>query len=64
MVKRNRKTERNKEIVAYRNAGASYRQIAEHFGISIIRVRQIIEAWGNEYVNAKGNNCNALQEGS
>lgn len=62
MVKRNRKTERNKQIVAYRKAGVSYRQIAEHFGISIIRVRQIIDVWGNEYVNAKGNDSNALQE--
>lgn len=41
---RNRKTERNKEIYALRKAGAYYRQIAEQFGISIIRVRQIIEA--------------------
>ena len=62
MVKRNRKTERNKQIVAYRKAGVSYRQIAEHFGISIIRVRQIIDVWGNKYVNAKGNDSNALQE--
>lgn len=64
MVKRNRKTERNREIVAYRKAGVSYRQIAEHFGISIIRVRQIIDVWGNVYVDAKGNNSNALQESS
>jgi transposase len=48
LKKRNRKTERNKEIVAYRKAGSSYRQIAEHFGISIIRVRQILEVWGTE----------------
>ena len=64
MVKRNRKTERNREIVAYRKAGVSYRQIAEHFGISIIRVRQIIDVWGNVYVDDKGNNSNALQESS
>lgn len=42
--KRNRKTDRNKEIYALRQAGAYYRQIAEKYGISIIRVRQIIEA--------------------
>ena len=45
MVKRNRKTERNKEIVAYRKVGIPYRLIAEHFKISIIRVRQICEVW-------------------
>lgn len=27
-----------------RQSGAHYREIAEHFGISIIRVRQILEA--------------------
>ena len=64
MVKRNRKTERNYEIVACRKAGDSYREIAEHFGISIIRVRQILEVWGDQYDNAKGNNSNALQESS
>lgn len=42
--KRNRKTDRNREIYAMRKAGAFYRQIAERYGISIIRVRQIIEA--------------------
>lgn len=41
---RNRKTERNKEIYALRKAGVYYHQIAEQYGISIIRVRQIIEA--------------------
>ena len=45
LKKRQRKTERNKEIVAYRKAGITYRQIARHFGISICRVRQIIEVW-------------------
>ena len=40
-----RQIERNKEIVAYRKAGITYRQIARHFGISICRVRQIIEVW-------------------
>lgn len=56
---RNRKTERNKEIYALRKAGAYYHQIAEQYGISIIRVRQIIEAeerkleaeFGNEIRN-------------
>lgn len=44
MKVRNRKTERNKEIYALRKSGVIYRKIAEQFGISIIRVRQIIEA--------------------
>lgn len=44
MKVRNRKTERNKEIYALRKAGVYYRKIAEQYGISIIRVRQIIEA--------------------
>lgn len=41
--KRNRKTDRNKEIYALRKAGAYYRQIGERYGISITRVRQILE---------------------
>lgn len=45
MKKRNRKTERNMAICSRREEGASYRQIAEEYGISIIRVRQILEAW-------------------
>ena len=45
MVKRKRKTERNNEICALRSQGISYKKIAEHFGISIIRVRQILETW-------------------
>ena len=44
LKKRNRKTDRNKEIYALRKEGFHYRQIAERYGISIIRVRQIIEA--------------------
>ena len=44
MVKRNRKTKRNKNIYALRRIGISYRNIAEYYGLSIIRVRQIIEA--------------------
>ena len=43
MKMRKRKTERNREIYDLRKAGVIYRQIAERFGISIIRVRQIIE---------------------
>ena len=43
MKKRNRKTERNMAICSRREEGASYRQIAEEYGISIIRVRQILE---------------------
>ena len=46
LKKRNRKTERNKRIVELRKGGAYYREIAKCFGISIIRVRQILEAEG------------------
>ena len=44
MVKRNRKTKRNKNIYALRRMGITYRNIAQYYGLSIIRVRQIIEA--------------------
>ena len=44
LKKRNRKTERNRGVYDMRQSGASYREIAEHFGISIIRVRQILAA--------------------
>lgn len=44
MVKRNRKTQRNLDIFYMRQDGATYKQIAEAFDISIIRVRQIIDA--------------------
>lgn len=44
-MKRNRKTERNREICRLRREGLSYKAIAEEFGISIIRVRQILEVW-------------------
>lgn len=43
LKKRNRKTERNEQIYALRRSGAYYRQIGERFGISITRVRQILE---------------------
>lgn len=43
LKKRNRKTERNKEIYALRQQGNTYRAIAERYQLSIIRVRQIIE---------------------
>ena len=43
-MKRNEKTERNRHIYINRIEGMSYRKIAENNGISIIRVRQIIEA--------------------
>lgn len=46
MVKRNRKTERNTQIVAKRAAGATYKELAQEYSISIIRVRQILEVWG------------------
>lgn len=41
--KRNRKTERNHLICQMRQQGATYKAIAERFGISICRVRQILE---------------------
>lgn len=43
-MKRNEKTERNRHIYINHIEGLSYRKIAENNGISIIRVRQIIEA--------------------
>ena len=45
MKQRKRKIERNKEICVLRRDGWSYRAIAEQYGISIIRVRQILEVW-------------------
>ena len=50
MKKRNRKTERNKDICALRRDGLSYRMIGEKYGISITRVRQIIDAEAAEDV--------------
>ena len=44
MYKRNRKTKRNRNIYALRRIGISYKNIAQYYGLSIIRVRQIIEA--------------------
>lgn len=44
MAKRNEKVERNNLIFQQREKGDSYRKISEDHGISIIRVRQIIEA--------------------
>ena len=48
LKKRNRKLERNLEICRERRAGESYKAIAIKHDISIIRVRQIIDVWGNE----------------
>lgn len=42
--RRNEKTERNRHIYKCRVNGVTYRKIAEVHGISICRVRQIIEA--------------------
>lgn len=42
-MKRNEKTERNRRIYEKRQPGKYYRQIAEEEGLSIIRIRQIIE---------------------
>lgn len=43
-MKRNEKIERNRHIYKCRVNGETYRKIAEVHGISICRVRQIIEA--------------------
>ena len=43
MVKRKRKAYRNASIYHMRQDGATYRQIADFFELSICRVRQIIE---------------------
>ena len=43
-MKRNEKTKRNRKIYESRIQGQSYRKIAEVNGISICRVRQIIDA--------------------
>ena len=48
MKKRNRKTERNQNVFEMRKAGYKYREIAEKHGISIIRVRQILDAHKEE----------------
>ena len=42
---RNRKLDRNLKICMERRAGSSYKAIAQKYGISIIRVRQIIDVW-------------------
>lgn len=44
MKKRNEQTKRNRHIYKCRVNGASYRKIAEVHGISICRVRQIVDA--------------------
>ena len=51
MKNRKRKTERNLSVCSMRAAGLSYRDIAEHHGISIVRVRQILEVWEKVYEN-------------
>lgn len=42
-MKRNEKTKRNRHIYKCRANGVSYRKIAEVHGISICRVRQIVD---------------------
>lgn len=44
MSRRDERTERNAAIYEHRQQGESYRAIAERFGLSIIRIRQIIDA--------------------
>lgn len=57
MPKRNRKTVRNKNICALRRLGISYRNIAWRYDLSIIRVRQIIEA-------QEGSRCQKTGDGT
>lgn len=40
-----RQLKRNLQIVSLRAAGFSYKALAEDFGLSVIRIRQIIKAW-------------------
>lgn len=47
MVKRDRKTERNRQIFIDRLCGLQYKAIGDKHGISITRVRQIIKAVEN-----------------
>lgn len=50
-MKRNEKTERNRLIYKARTEGMTQKKIAEQFGISICRVRQIIEAEDFKAIN-------------
>lgn len=52
-MKRNEKTERNRHIYKCRVNGVTYRMIAKCAGISICRVRQIIEAETRKQTKAK-----------
>ncbi len=45
LKQRKRKTERNKEIVALRKTGVTYKEIAKKYGISVTRVIQILDVW-------------------
>lgn len=53
MKKRKRKTERNMEICRLRQQGMTYKAIAEKYGISICRVRQILEVWDEKDTGGK-----------
>lgn len=50
-LRKTRKLDRNLEIVSLRKSGISYREIAEKFGISIWRVRQILEVWEDREID-------------
>lgn len=50
-LRKARKLDRNLEIVSLRKSGTSYREIAEKFGISIRRVRQILEVWEDREID-------------
>lgn len=56
-----RQLERNKQIVELRAAGFSYRALAEDFGLSVCRIRQILEAWEGRDDLIQGDNSKALQ---
>lgn len=43
--KKSAKTERNMQIVADRQQGMTYKQLADKYNIGITRVRQILEEW-------------------
>lgn len=45
MANRQIKLDRNKLIVRMRREGKGYREISEAVGVSITRVRQIIDIW-------------------
>ena len=49
---RKRKLIRNLNICQERKNGSTYKEIAGKYGISIIRVRQIIDVWGDDDIRS------------